>query len=118
MKKKPKYKFFTDGVHRIIAVSSYAGRTVKGVARCNPEDTFDMALGKKIAEARCAKKIAEKRYKRATEKYEEAVRLEHDAMKRFNKMCKYLKDAYEAKEQADMELSELYVNIHNSSIDN
>lgn len=118
MKKKPKYKFFTDGVHRIIAVSTYAGHTVKGIAKCNPDDEFDVNLGKKIAEARCAKKIAEKRYKRAVERYEEAVKIEHDAMKHFNKMCQYLRDAYVAKEQADIDLSELYISIKCSSIDN
>ena len=38
---KPKYKVFTNSKNEIIAVSTYAGKTVKGVAKCDPRDSFD-----------------------------------------------------------------------------
>ena len=36
-----KYKFYTNG-SRVIAVSSYAGKTVRGVAVCHAGDTFSL----------------------------------------------------------------------------
>lgn len=59
----PKYKYFTNGENMVVAVSSYKGRTIRGVAKCSEEDEFDLETGKKLAAARCALKIAEKRVK-------------------------------------------------------
>ena len=75
-----KYKFFvarkTDGTpYQVVAVSTYAGRTVRGVAKCDPRDNFSLEGGKKLAAARCNVKIAEKRAKRAEKKYAEAIEL-------------------------------------------
>ena len=52
-----KYKFYTNG-SRVIAVSTYAGKTVRGVAVCHAGDTFSLEKGKKLAALRCAEKIA------------------------------------------------------------
>ena len=46
-------------------MSTFAGKTVVGVAHCAPADEFNIEIGKKIAAARCSVKIAEKRMKRA-----------------------------------------------------
>ena len=71
-----KYKFYqtktADGFQKIIAVATYAGKTVRGVAICDPKDTFDPDFGKKLAAARCEAKVALKRLNRATVKYNEA----------------------------------------------
>ena len=71
-----KYKFYTtktkDGRMKTIATSTYAGKTVRGVAICDHEDTYNEEVGKKIAAARCAVKVAEKRYFRAASKAEAA----------------------------------------------
>ena len=57
---------------KITAVSSYAGKSVRGVARCAPDDKFNEEFGKKLAALRCAQKIAEKRMERAARKADEA----------------------------------------------
>ena len=54
-----------EGNKVVVALSSFAGKTITGVARCAPEDTFDIDKGKKLAAARCNLKIAEKRMKYA-----------------------------------------------------
>lgn len=36
----------------VIATGSYKGKRVKAVARCHPEDEFDVEKGKEIAKAR------------------------------------------------------------------
>lgn len=91
--RKVKYKIYTNANNDVIAVSTYAGKVVKGVAKCDPRDTFDLETGKKIAEARCAKKIADKREKRAREKYQEAQIKLDEAIRYFEKMENYLKDS-------------------------
>ena len=81
-----KYKFYSDGKGKIIAVSSYAGKTVKGTAKCDPRDTFDEDYGKECAAARCSAKIAEKRFKRAKLEQKKAVLAIDAAMRRVQKM--------------------------------
>lgn len=60
MKRKINYKHFQTG-NKVIAVSSFGGRAVRGIAKCDPRDQFDFETGKEIAEARCNYKIAKKR---------------------------------------------------------
>ena len=59
----PKYKYFTNGENVVVAVSSYKGRTIRGVAKCSEQDEFDLETGKKLAAARCAMKVAKARVK-------------------------------------------------------
>ena len=40
------YKYYTDNKSIVVALSSYAGKPVKGVAKCNPDDQFDLDDGK------------------------------------------------------------------------
>ena len=70
-----KYKFFvTPDKTRVFAVSTYAGKTVKGTAKCDPRDTFDLNFGKELAAARCAAKVAKKRKARAAKQVLKAHR--------------------------------------------
>lgn len=62
------YKYYTNNKNVVVAVSTYAGKKVRGVAKCAPEDKFDLDDGKALAAARCNEKIAYLRYKRAMEK--------------------------------------------------
>jgi Mg2+ and Co2+ transporter CorA len=68
-----KYNYYvkTDrktGKQSVICVGSYAGKVVRAVAKCNPNDTFDFEKGKALAAARCDEKIALKRLKHTTNK--------------------------------------------------
>ena len=90
-----KYRYYTNG-NKVIAVSTYAGKTVRGVAKCAPEDEFDLETGKKIAAARCAVRIAEKRVARAEQKVEEANVMLGRARAHYDKMDDYMYDAHEA----------------------
>lgn len=57
-----KYKFYVNVKERTVyAISTYAGKTVRGVAKCAPEDKFDIEYGKRLAAARCNLKVAAKR---------------------------------------------------------
>ena len=64
------YKFIELPEQRkVICISSYAGRSVKGVAKCAPNDEFSMEYGKRLAQARCDVKIASKRIEATADKY-------------------------------------------------
>ena len=85
---------------KVIALSSVAGRTVRGVAKCHPGDSFDEEFGKRLAAARCNKKIAEKRYTRAQSEYERMCKELAAFREKAHKTCDYLKDAYELNKSA------------------
>lgn len=105
-----KYRFYDAG-NKIIAVSTYAGRQVRGVAICHPDDKFDIETGKKIAAARCNCRIANKRYERAQAKYVEAQKQFVCAQRYLDKMKEYMTDSFlaanEAAQQCDNIIKEI-----------
>ena len=95
-----KYRFYTDG-RRVIAVSTYAGKTVRGVAVCHADDNFDLAA------ARCNEKIAEKRLERAANKMFTAGIDVAKAQQHQKDMQEYYNDAYFAYNEAAIEHDQL-----------
>ena len=87
---------------KVIALSTYEGRVVRGVAKCDPRDEFDLEYGKQLAAARCNYKIAQKRAKRAAKHFAKAKELMAAAQQILNDKFEYnvsagaqLNDAYE-----------------------
>ena len=107
MSKNFEYRYVFTG-NKIIAISSYAGRTVKGVAKCHPNDEFDLEAGKALAAARCNKKIAAKRWARALKKYNEAFDEMNRIVEEYDKARSYMMDAREAFFAAGDTLTEVY----------
>lgn len=110
--RKFEYKYKIDEEKRtIVAMSTFAGKAVVGVARCADTDEFDVETGKKIAAARCSLKIAEKRMKRAEACHAFAV----DAAKYWEeyaaKMKHYDADSVEAYKKAVAALAEIEENF-------
>ena len=109
---KFRYRYYSNNIDKVVAVSSYAGKKVRGVAKCNAEDTFDETLGKELATARCNLKIAEKRHKRAQSEYEKAAKAMYYTEKRFQEMCDYLKDAAKEEDEAKNVLSKVISKVN------
>ena len=89
-----KYTYFVaDKQKKVVAVSTYAGKIVRGIAKCDPRDDFSVEDGKKLAAARCAVKIAKKRNANANAQkqkaYNELVAKQH----RLQKMNDYVDDS-------------------------
>lgn len=67
-----RYKFYQyvdeKGRQVVVAVSRHAGRTVKGYAKCDPDDEFDLEIGKRLAAARCNATVIAKKQKTAHER--------------------------------------------------
>ena len=78
---------------RVTAVSSFAGKPVKGHADCHPNDEIDFEYGIALATARCDEKVAAKRCKRAYAKVDEAKAQVEAALAHLEKMLKYEADA-------------------------
>ena len=57
-----KYRYYFTktkaGNPKIIATSTYAGRTVRGVAICGDGDSYDEETGKKLAAARKTSRLS------------------------------------------------------------
>lgn len=73
----------------VVATSTYAGKTVRGVARCHPNDEFDMDKGIQLAVYRCNLKVAAKRQARAARKVKEAKLALYEAQVFLDKMLDY-----------------------------
>ena len=86
---------------------AYAGKTVRGIAKCSPNDEFSKEKGEELAVARCDAKIAEKRLKRAMAKVDEAHQLLELATDYVNEMNSYLVDSEKAYNEAQLNLESL-----------
>ena len=107
---KYKYRCFTNGKGQrvVIAMSTYEGKVVRGIAKCNDDiDTFDLEYGKRLAQARCDKAIAEKRVNRATERVEEAKVALEKATEEMVRMLSYLNDSNKELAEAEETLEKI-----------
>ena len=114
MIKNPSYRIY-ESPDKVIAVSSFAGQTVRGVAKCHPGDEFDSEKGAMLAAARCGVKIAEKRVKRAYSKVDEAKNAVDAAIAHLSEMMKYEADAEAILNVAQFELDATLAWICHSS---
>lgn len=106
-----KYRFYNSSNGTTVAVSTFAGKTVRGIAKCAPNDEFDSVSGELLAAARCGVKIAEKRVKRAEAKYREALWMMREAADYLGKMSHYLDDSEKKYKEATEDLKLVYEEI-------
>lgn len=102
-----KYKFYVTPDNKTIAVSTYAGKTVKGVAKTDPRDNFNADFGKELAAARCAAKVAKKRKARADKCLAKAQAKMAEASRMLAKMEAYYADARKEYEEATFNVVDL-----------
>ena len=70
-----KYHFYHNvetGV--VVCTRLYKGQIVRGTAKCDPNDYFDIETGKKLAYLRCKRKMLSKKLKRAKQVRAETIR--------------------------------------------
>lgn len=107
-----KYKFhFSKDGRKVIAVSSYAGRPVRGIAKCSPEDENDIEKGKALAAARCNLKIARKRFARAAKKVDEASDEYNHIVNHVRAMQSYMSDSFHNVQLAEEQLNQILNNM-------
>ena len=98
--------------NKVYCITTYAGRTVRGIAKCDPDDTFNGEDGMKLSRARCDYKVARKRVKVKNErlnnailKFERAKRELESATKYFEEACRIQHAAKKAVEDIESALS-------------
>lgn len=87
-----RYRYYNAG-NKTICVSSYAGKKVRGVAKCSPEDQFNEEYGRKLARLRCDEKVAQLRLSYANKRYLEAENAYEAAALQVEKMDRFTVDA-------------------------
>ena len=107
------YKYI-ETPNKVIALSTYAGKTVRGIAKCHPNDTFDVEFGRKLAAARCNAKIAAKRVVNAKNKYWETYNKLIEATKAHDKYSTYYIDAAEHLKEAEAYLDEVRSSVYDA----
>jgi hypothetical protein len=105
-----KYRYYVHG-NKVTAVSTYAGKTVRGTATCHPSDTFDLEKGKLVAAAKCNEKVAYRRMKRAYSKLKEADENFAKAQAALEKEADYYRESYVAYNEAAIEYDNLVKNL-------
>lgn len=106
-----RYKFYNSD-NKVVALGSFAGKTVRGVAKCDPADTFSLEDGKELAAARCEAKIAEKRAKCAFNKLVEAIRDFEKAKEHLDAMRKYYTKSVSESEAAKKASTEIFERLN------
>lgn len=70
----------------VIALTTYRGKVVKGVAKCMESDDFSLEKGKELAAARCDLKVCHKRMRRLYGKTNEVFKNLENTGRMFDKM--------------------------------
>lgn len=102
---------YFDNKNTIIAVSNYKGKTIKGVAKCSPEDNFNYAKGVELAVARLRLKKAKLKAKLAVEEINK-LKTKNDILR--NKIAKasdFYADAIDELQSLDSELNNILEEI-------
>lgn len=91
----------------VVAISKYAGKIVKGVAKCSQDDAFSLEAGKKLAAARCDFKVCLKRHRRASQK-KHKLALEIESLnEKYSKACAYYNDSLDESFKSAQRLAEI-----------
>lgn len=103
-----KYQYYTapeePPFNKVICVSTFAHKKVRGIAKCSPNDVFDLQKGKHLARLRCDLKIAKKRLALAKELKKQADKWLQEEIRFNNRRVNYYIDAKVRKDKAEAEL--------------
>ena len=91
---------------KVYCITKFAGKAIKGVAKCDPEDTFNLDTGKGLSKCRCNAKIATKKHKIACDKLEEARTRLIEATKYMHIALENFNDTYKKMCEVNLELEE------------
>ena len=106
----PRYKIYESG-NKVIAVSSFAGKAVRGIAKCDPSDTFSPEIGRQLAEARCNVNVADKRERYAADRLKDAIAWYNEASAYMQKQLARFGDATKKHEEAKASLAAILETI-------
>ena len=108
-----KYHFYYHEANRtIVCTTMYKGQMVRGIAKCNPEDTIDIDTGKNLSYLRCYEKYSRKKAHHARKAYNEAVIAKAIMDNKFRKATDFVNDSEYQLVAAKNALIELEQKLH------
>lgn len=110
MKREPEYIVCTgrDGRQKVVAITRHRGKTVRAVATCQPEDTFDEAFGKRVAKLKLEMKLTDLRYKSADQEYDELMKCKDELYDMIAEIDARLENTEEYLDMLDDERDDLF----------
>lgn len=88
-----KYRFYCNSETKtIVCTTFYKGKTIRGIAKCNPKDNFNEDAGKRLAYLRCKYKLMKNKFRRAEKAYKDAVIMAAKANSNLNKVTEFVND--------------------------
>lgn len=73
--------------NQVIVITHYRGKSIKGVAKCSPEDEFDLERGTAIAKCRCDLKLMNKKQDDDAKQYIELQRIRNEINDKLETIC-------------------------------
>ena len=103
-----KYHFYTQPAkNKVICVSHFAGKPVRGVAICSEHDEFNEETGRKLAQARCDLAMSKLRVRDRNAEVTKAYAERDAAYKRADKANERLMDAFAMLQDAENAVTHL-----------
>lgn len=88
-----KYHFYHNiETGTVVCTRLYKGRTIRGVAKCDPKDKFNIETGKRLAYMRCKQKFMRKKLKHARDICVEAIKEYVKAQNTYNIALEFVND--------------------------
>ena len=107
---KQKYTYSVSG-NTVYCITYYAGKTIRGIAKCDPEDNFNIEDGMLLAKARCDYKLAKKRVTVKGKRVNLAVEEFERANTHMENAIAYYKEATDAEEKAKHNLEQIIAKL-------
>ena len=109
-----KYRFYRNSkTNMVVCTTIYKGETIRGTAKCSPEDHFDIEAGKRLAYLRCKRKFLHKKLKRAQKVYADAAREHAKAQNTYGVALEFMEDVEFQLETLNNELAKFERELNN-----
>jgi hypothetical protein len=105
--------YYSQATRSVICTTYYKGKIVKGVAKCDPNDTFDLETGRQLAYLRCRKKFFKRKFERAADTYARAVVEANRAEDRRQRAVEFINDATRELNEVKQALATLETELEN-----
>lgn len=103
-----KCNFYLDTKAKtVVCATMYKNERIRGIAKCDPEDEFDIDIGKVLAYSRCRQKLAKKKLAHAKRVYDKALNDQDRARKNVLKALSFLHDSEEYLKRSNADVIEL-----------
>jgi hypothetical protein len=107
-----KYQFYYDtNNRRVICTTTYKGSIIRATATCNPDDSFELETGKKLAYIRCKNKFLSKKAAHAAKVYAKNYADMVRTNARLSRTANFVKDVADELAEAQSVLADFEVNL-------